>query len=211
MKIARISSARVLDPHRRGAWYGRLAACLAAVSLVLTGCGGAGMFVQPRYDPLEPADFYADGRSARNLPAGAVSVGNATAGNPVLSGKDASGAYVQDIPIPVTEDLMKQGEQRYNIYCAPCHGVAGGGNGVITQHGLKDVPSFHTKTMYDMPAGQYFDTMTNGYGRMLSYGYRVKPEERWAIVAYIRALQLSQNTDPNLLTPEERQKLGSQP
>jgi len=192
---------------RRGSWLWILAASL----FILTGCGGVGMYEQPRYDPLDPADFYADGRSARDIPVGAVPVGDASAGDPVLSGKDASGTLVQEIPVPVTEDLMKRGEERYNIYCSPCHGVDGGGNGVIVQHGLPAPPSFHSRVMYDMPAGQYFETITNGYGRMLPYGYRVKTEERWAIIAYIHALQLSQNTDPNLLTPEERQNLDTQP
>lgn len=205
MKITRNSAS-----DRFILWGGKLLALFAA-ALALAGCFGTGMYEQARYDPLAPSSLFADGRSARPIPAGAIPQGDVTAGNPVLSGKDANGNLVQEIPVPVTLDLLQEGQDRFNTYCAPCHGYTGEGNGVIVQHGLAAPPSFQTADFYQAPAGLYFNVITNGYGRMLSYGYRVKPDERWAIIAYIRALQLSQNANPNLLSPADRQKLESQP
>ncbi len=179
--------------------------------LLLTGCFGAGMYEQPRYNPLSPSDLFPDQRSARPIPAGAIPVGQAVAGNPELSGKDANGNPVQEIPLKVTLELLTQGQERFNTYCAPCHGYQGEGNGVVIQHGMPKPPSFLSTNLYQAPAGHYFDVITNGYGKMLSYGYRVKPDERWAIIAYIRALQLSQNANTSILSPDDLKKLESQP
>lgn len=178
---------------------------------LLTGCFGAGMYEQPRYNPLSPSGLFTDQRSARPIPAGAVPLGQVSVGNPVQSGKDADGNLVQELPIPVTTDLLKEGQERFNTYCAPCHGYTGDGKGVIVQHGMPSPPSFHSEEFYQAPAGRYFDAITNGFGKMLSYGYRVNPEERWAIIAYIRALQLSQNANTSSLNPDDLKKLESLP
>lgn len=190
--------------------YWKLGLLLPAM-LTLAGCFGTGMYQQARYNPLAPSDFFSDGRSARPIPAGAIPQGTVSAGNPVLSGKDANGNPMQEIPVPVTMDLLKEGQDRFTVYCAPCHGTTGDGKGVIVQHGMPQPPSFHTQNLYQAPAGHYFDVITNGFGKMLPYGYRVKADERWAIVAYIRALQLSQNANLQNLTPEDRQKLEALP
>jgi mono/diheme cytochrome c family protein len=190
--------------------YWKLGLLIPAM-LALTGCFGVGMYQQARYNPLAPSDFFSDGRSARPIPAGAIPQGTVAVGNPVLSGKGADGNPVQEIPVPVTMELLQQGQDRFTIYCTPCHGTTGDGKGVIVQHGMPQPPSFHTEAMYQAPAGHYFDVITNGFGKMLPYGYRVKPDERWAIVAYIRALQLSQNANQQNLPPEDRQKLESLP
>jgi mono/diheme cytochrome c family protein len=135
----------------------------------------------------------------------------ASAGNPLLSGKGPDGKPVTQNPLPVTVDLMKRGQQEFNIYCTPCHGYTGAGDGFAVSHGMPQPPSFHSQLIYDLPDGTMFDVITNGFGPMFPYAYRVQPADRWAIIAYIRALQLSQNTNPQLLTPAERQKLESQP
>ena len=179
--------------------------------LFLTGCFGTGMFEQPKYNPLAPSGLFADQRSARPIPAGAVVQGEVSAGNPVLTGKDANGNPVQEIPVKVTEDLLKLGQDKFNTYCAPCHGYQADGKGIIVQHGMPAPPSFNTEQFYQAPAGHFYDVITNGFGKMLSYGYRVKPDERWAIVAYIRALQLSQNANTGILSPDDLKKLESQP
>jgi mono/diheme cytochrome c family protein len=95
--------------------------------------------------------------------------------------------------MPVTTEIIQRGQQRYNIYCSPCHGEMGDGNGMIVQRGLKRPPSYHNERLRKAPIGYFFDVMTNGFGAMLDYSQQVKPEDRWAIAAYIRALQLSQN------------------
>lgn len=179
--------------------------------LFLTGCGGAGMYEQPKYGPLAASNFFPDGRSARPIPAGAIPQGQVTAGNPVLSGMDSSGNPVKDIPVPVTPELVQQGQERFTIYCAPCHGAQGDGKGIIVQFGMPAPPSFHTPDLTQAPAGKFFDVITNGFGKMFSYAYRVKPEERWAIIAYIRALQLGLNVKPDNLTPDQLKQIGTTP
>jgi mono/diheme cytochrome c family protein len=97
------------------------------------------------------------------------------------------------MPFPVTAEVMARGQQRFNIYCSPCHGEAGDGNGMIVQRGLKRPPSYHNERLRKAPVGYFFDVMTNGFGAMLDYSQQVSPRDRWAIAAYIRALQLSQS------------------
>lgn len=188
----------------RWVWLAALAA-----ALLLAGCSD--MITQSRYDPLSPSPLWPDGRSARPIPAGAVAVGMVTAGNPALSGVGSDGNPVKAIPVPVTLDLLKTGQQEFDIYCTPCHGYAGQGDGVATLHGMPKPPSFHTQLIYDMPDGTLFNVITNGYGRMFPYAYRIQPADRWAIVAYIRALELSQNANLKQLTPAEQQKLEAMP
>jgi mono/diheme cytochrome c family protein len=180
-----------------------------ALGLFIAGCSD--MIDQSRYDPLAPSSLWADGRSARPIPTGVVQVGQPIAGNPELSGMGADGKPVTSIPLPVTLDLEQRGQQQFDIYCTPCHGYAGQGNGVATQFGMPAPPSFHTQLIYNLPDGTLFDVITNGYGRMFPYAYRIQPDDRWAIVAYVRALELSQNANPQLLTPAERQKLEALP
>ncbi|HEY3343302.1 MAG TPA: cytochrome c [Anaerolineaceae bacterium] len=184
---------------------------LLGLACVLLVAGCSDMIDQARYDPLSPSPLWADGRSARPVPTGVVQVGQAVAGNPELSGQGADGKAVTSIPIPVTLDLLQRGQQQYDIYCTPCHGYAGQGNGVATQFGMPAPPSFHTQVIYNLPDGTLFDVITNGYGRMFPYAYRIQPDDRWAIIAYVRALQLSQNANPQILTPAERQKLEALP
>ena len=146
---------------------------------------------QPYQRPLVESDFYADKRAARPLVEGTVAHGNERADTYFYSGKMGSedGNFM---PFAVTAEVMQRGQQRYNIYCSPCHGETGDGYGMIVQRGFKRPPSYHNERLRKAPIGYFFDVMTNGFGAMLDYSQQVKPEDRWAIAAYIRALQLSQ-------------------
>ncbi len=166
-------------------------ALLGSALLLLAGCR-EDMQNQPYYRPLRENDFYADKRSARPIIAGTVARGHLDADTYFYTGKIGSndGDYM---PFPVTAEVMARGQQRFNIYCSPCHSELGDGNGMIVQRGYKHPPSYHIDRLRKAPIGYFFDVMTNGYGAMPDYAEQVPPEDRWAIAAYIRALQLSQH------------------
>lgn len=147
---------------------------------------------QPKYDPLEPSDFFADGMASRPRIAGTVARGEIS-GNPFLDSGKIDGADGDGFPFPVTAQILDRGQERFNIYCAVCHGRVGDGNGMIPARGYRRPPSFHTQNLRAAKTGHFFDVMTNGFGSMPSYAVQVPVSDRWAIVAYIRALQLSQN------------------
>jgi mono/diheme cytochrome c family protein len=163
----------------------------ATVLLLLAGCR-SDMQNQPYQRPLAESDFYADKRAARPLVEGTVARGDQRADTYFYTAKigNEDGNYM---PFPVTAEVMQRGQQRFNIYCSPCHGETGDGNGMIVQRGLQRPPSYHAERLRKAPIGHFFDVMTNGYGRMLDYSQQVPPQDRWAIAAYIRALQLSQS------------------
>jgi mono/diheme cytochrome c family protein len=157
---------------------------------------------QPKYDPLEPSDFFADGMSARPRIPGTVARGEL-----LVTGKIA-GTDGDGFPFAVTTQVMNRGQERFNIYCSPCHGRRGDGNGMIPARGLRHPPSFHTESLRTAKTGHFFDVMTNGFGAMPPYNVQVPVSDRWAIIAYIRALQLSQNGTINDLPPAQRAQLG---
>jgi len=146
----------------------------------------------PYQRPLVASDFYADQRSARPIIAGTVARGHLDADTYFYTGKIGSndGDY---LPFAATPEVLARGQQRFNIYCAPCHGELGDGNGMIVQRGFKHPPSYHIERLRKAPIGYFFDVMTHGYGKMPDYSEQVEPADRWAIAAYIRALQLSQH------------------
>jgi len=146
---------------------------------------------QPYQRPLAKSEFYADQRSARSLVEGTVARGNLRADSFFYTGKIGS-EDANYMPFPVTAEVLERGQQRFNIYCSPCHGETGDGNGMIVQRGLKHPPSYHNDRLRKAPIGYFVDVMTNGFGVMLDYSQQVPPADRWAIAAYIRALQLSQ-------------------
>jgi mono/diheme cytochrome c family protein len=111
------------------------------------------------------------------------------------------------LPVPITQTLLARGRERYNIYCSPCHDFTGNGNGMIVQRGFLAPPSYHSDRLRNAPDGHFFNVITNGYGAMYSYGDRVAVPDRWAIIAYIRALQLSQNASSSMLQANELKKL----
>jgi len=150
------------------------------------------MHVQPRYNPLAKSDFFADQRSARPPVPGTVARGDLRADTYFYTGKIAEtpGDY---LPFPASDDVLARGRERYNIYCSPCHSRMGDGNGMIPQRGFRRPPSYHIERLRKAPLGYFFDVMTNGFGAMPDYASQIPPRDRWCIVAYIRALQLSQN------------------
>ncbi len=177
----------------------------------LSGCN-TDLWVQPKTKTLEKNDFFMAGQSARPLVEGAVARGHLREDEVFFTGIQ-NGAWVNDLPMPVTEELLKRGQERYNIYCSPCHGMQGDGEGMITHRGLELVrppATYHTDRLREMPVGHFYNVITNGYGVMYSYAARVEPQDRWAIVAYIRALQLSQNVRYADLTEEERAEMAAQ-
>jgi len=159
-----------------------------------------------RYDPLEASDFFSDGMSARPRVAGTVARGEMTA-DPFFDSGRKNGQVADGFPMPVTLDLVNRGQNRFDIYCAQCHGRVGDGNGMIPARGYRRPPSFHTAVLRNRPTGHYFDVMTNGFGAMPPYRNQVSPQDRWAIVAYIRALQLSQNATVADVPEADRLKL----
>jgi mono/diheme cytochrome c family protein len=182
-------------------------------AFVLAACGLAGcrldMHVQPKYLPLEPSDFFADGRSARQPVAGTVARGELRIDEHLYTGK-VDGKDADTFPFPITANDILRGQERYNIYCSPCHDYTGSGRGMIVMRGFPPPPSFHIDRLRQAPVGHFFDVMTNGNGSMYSYASRVTPEDRWRITAYIRALQLSENAKIDDVPEADRPKLEEQ-
>jgi mono/diheme cytochrome c family protein len=181
-----------------------------AISLLLfTGCQASGnMHSQPYNRPLSASDFFADGRSARNIVAGTVPQTDQKVDDPTVTGINSSGKYLSNIPVPVTNELVKRGQERFDIYCVVCHGIDGHADGKVVTFGFPKPPDLLTDDMKSTLDGDIFNTITNGHGNMLSYGYRVKAPDRWAIIAYLRAMQLKNGHLTQDLTPEELQQLG---
>jgi mono/diheme cytochrome c family protein len=162
---------------------------LLAITL-LTACR-QDMHDQPRFKPLAQSDFFTDLRSARMPIDGTVARGQLREDAYFYTGK--LGANPGDfMPFPINVDALARGRERFNIYCTPCHSRTGDGNGMIVQRGFRPPPSFHTERLRKAPLGYFFDVMTNGFGAMPDYASQIPPRDRWCIVAYIRALQLSQ-------------------
>jgi hypothetical protein len=181
-----------------------------AAAGLLALCAGCrqDMHVQPRYNPFDPADFFEDGQSARTPVAGTVPRGDlATGPQELLYTGKVNGAVADEFPFPVTREVLARGRERFNIYCEPCHGMAGDGDGMIVQRGFRHPPSLHSASLRSAPAGHFFDVISNGFGVMYPYGYRIAPRDRWAIVSYVRALQLSRQASINDVPAEERKKL----
>jgi len=176
-----------------------------AIVVGIAGCHDD-MYNQPRYEPLERSDFFDDGRASRDLPAGTVPYQDPPTNTPLATARH-NGALLQDIPIPVNRELLNRGQERFNIYCSVCHGRTGEGNGMVVERGYRRPPSYHTDRLRGLPVGHLFEVITNGYGVMPSYAKQVSVTDRWAIAAYIRALQLSQYADADSLPEPLRQTL----
>jgi len=158
---------------------------------------------QPKYKPLAPSDFFSDGRSARQLVKGTMPYSPEAKATPPIT--DLSKAPT--LPFALTPQVMDRGQERFNIYCAPCHGRLGYGNGMVVQRGFRAPPSYHIDRLRQAPVGHFYDVMTNGFGAMPSYADKVAPDDRWSITAYIRALQLSQRATLNDAPPAVRSQL----
>jgi hypothetical protein len=159
--------------------------------LMLAGCR-QDMHDQPRFKPLAMSDFYPDLRSERPPVEGTVARGQLHEDTYFYTGKVGNnpGDYM---PFPVTKDVLDRGQQRFDIYCAPCHSRMGDGNGIVVQRGFRAPPSYHTDRLRKAPLGYFFEVMTYGFGAMPTYAPQIPARDRWCIVAYIRALQLSQS------------------
>lgn len=157
---------------------------------------------QPRFEPFEESAFFGDGASSRLPVEGTVARGQLRLDDHFYTGR-VNGRLVDTFPFTVTVEILERGHERYDIFCSPCHGLLGDGNGIVTEYGMRKPDSFHDPDVRDEPPGFYFETITDGTRIMPSYASRIPPEDRWAIVAYIRALQLSQNADPAQAPPGE--------
>jgi mono/diheme cytochrome c family protein len=168
------------------------------------------MWVQPKTSPLSASEFFSDGSSARPLVPGTIPRGHLREDGAFYTGIE-NGKWVDKIPVPITMDLLKRGRDRFSIYCTPCHGQLGDGQGMIAKRGFqlkRPVGNYHSDRLRKMPIGHFYDVITNGYGAMYSYASRIEPQDRWAVVAYIRVLQLSQHSSVKDLSTEEKSKIG---
>lgn len=165
--------------------------CLA-VSLCLLPACRRDMFEQPKSNPLGPSDFFQNGADSRPLPPHTVARGHWDNDEAFYTGMIGTN-LVATFPFPITSKVLERGRERFDINCVPCHGETGEGNGIVVQRGFPAPPSYHIDSLRNAPVGHFFDVMTRGYGVMYPYASRVTPADRWAIVAYIRALQLSQH------------------
>jgi mono/diheme cytochrome c family protein len=164
----------------------------------------------PRYEPLEASTFFTDGGSSRMLVANTVARGQLREDEHLYTGKVA-GQLVAEFPMPVTADTMARGRERFDVFCAPCHGRTGEGAGVIVLRGFRRPPSYYEERLVTAPVGYLFDVMTNGFGAMQDYSAQVPVADRWAIAAYIRALQLSRRGTATDVPADRRAELDRSP
>lgn len=179
-----------------------------AIFLLITACR-QDMQDQPKYVPLRPTDFFADGRSARPKIEGTVARGELRADPAFYTGKRGDN-FIDQLPFPVTRAVLERGQARFNIYCSPCHGRLGNGLGMIVRRGLRRPPSYHIDRLRQVPVGYFYDVITNGFGAMADYSAQVTPRDRWAIAAYIRVLQYSQEASIHDVPPAVRSRLEGQ-
>ncbi|HEX3682606.1 MAG TPA: cytochrome c [Bryobacteraceae bacterium] len=177
--------------------YRRKVAVMAALASALcaTACR-QDMHNQPRYKPFAATSFFGDGRSERPVIEDTVARGQLHLDQARYTGKE-NGKDIAYFPIQITRADVARGQERFNIFCSPCHGRLGDGHGMIVSRGLRQPPSYYDPRLVNAPVGHFFDVMSNGYGAMYSYASRVPVDDRWRIAAYIRALQLSQNAGGN--------------
>jgi mono/diheme cytochrome c family protein len=182
-------------------------ALVLLVALAATACR-QDMHDAPRYEPLEASTFFANGQSARPLLAGTVARGFLREDDHLYTGK-VEGVLAETFPMEVTGAVMARGQERFDVFCAPCHGRTGVGDGMIVQRGFRAPPSFHDDRLRGAPAGYFFDVMTNGFGAMQDFASQVPVADRWAITAYIRALQLSQSAPATDVPADRRAELDA--
>ena len=193
---------------RRGTRMRAPRVLLLLLAVCLTSCR-QDMQDQPKYIPLRPTTFFTDGRSERPLVDGTVARGHLQADTVFYTGKMAD-KPVDAFPFPITRDVLNRGQERYNIYCSPCHDRLGYGKGMIARRGFNRPPpaSYHIDRLRQAPAGYFFDVITNGLGAMPDYAAQIEPYDRWAIVAYVRVLQFSQNASIHDVPPGARDQLS---
>ena len=182
---------------------------LTSAFCLLTAAAGCrqDMHNGPTGQPLRESLFVKGTSVSRPLVEGTVARGTLQDDAAFFTGK-SGGVGLDALPFPLTAEVLDRGEGRYNIYCSPCHGLSGNGDGMIVKRGYRQPPSYHVERLRTAPLGQYYDVMTNGFGAMPDYRAQITPRDRWAIAAYVRALQLSQNAPAAEFPQEERQKLS---
>jgi mono/diheme cytochrome c family protein len=190
-------------------WRTALAVCAA---LLLAGCAQK-MADQPKVKPLAGSDFFADGQGARPLPPDTVFRSDSADDDLLNTGK-VNGEDAEVFPFPITKDVLLRGQERFNIFCSVCHDRTGSARGMVVQKGYAEPPVLTSQRLIDSPVGHFFDVITNGFSaadQMPSYAAQIPVRDRWAIVAYLRALQLSQNARLDDVPPEVRPTLEAQP
>ena len=183
----------------------RRATYVLLIAGVLVGCR-QDMHDTPRIEAFEANGFFADNRGSRTPPAGTVARGWLREDEALETGK-VDGQLVDTLPMAITHDDLKRGQQRFNIYCSPCHGRLGDGNGMVVQRGLRQAASYHTDRLRQERIGYFFDVITNGFGAMQGYAEQVPVRDRWLIAAYVRALQFSQNAKVDDVPADKRGEL----
>jgi len=200
-------------PRRRGdahrTWR-RSAVCAVVLAATALAACRQDMHDQPKYIPLRESTFFGDKRSARPVVAGTVARGQLREDALLYTGK-IDGADATILPFPADEALLRRGRERFDIFCSPCHARTGEGDGMIVRRGYRHPPSLHDDRLRNAPIGHFFDVMTNGFGAMPDYAAQVPPEDRWAIAAYIRALQLSAHASIADVPPADRARLEEAP
>jgi mono/diheme cytochrome c family protein len=205
-----------------------LAIGLCGLGLALSGCRGMksekppihpnlNMDFNERFEEQEANPFFADNAAMRQPVAGTVARGQlrTTENAPFYYGRSADGNYVQTIPVALTDDFLGRGETIYNVYCTPCHGIAGDGQGIIMTgkggngYGYTQAPSYHTDRLRDASDGYIYDVIANGVRNMAGYAHQIEPQDRWAVVSYVRALQLSQAAAETDVPSAELERLRS--
>ena len=186
---------------------GPLVACCLAVGLLAAGCR-QDMHDQPKIKPYAKSDFFTDRRSARPPVDGTIARGQLRQDAVLYTGR-AAGKPVEAFPFPVSAEVMARGRERFDIFCSPCHGRTGAGDGMIVRRGYRKPPTFHQDRLRQAAPGYTFDVITNGFGAMPDYAQQIPVRDRWAIVAYIKALQRSQNAAAGTLPAEARAALDA--
>jgi mono/diheme cytochrome c family protein len=181
---------------------------LIAAALVLLTCAACrqDMHDQPKYTAYKPSDFFADKRSARPTVEGTIAQGHLNEDELLYAGR-VGGQPATMFPFAIDEPLMRRGRERYDIFCSPCHGLTGDGDGMVVQRGYRRPPSFHIDRLREAPPGHIYDVITNGFGAMPDYVAQIPVRDRWAIAAYMRALQLSQNSVASQLPADMQGRL----
>jgi hypothetical protein len=186
---------------------------LALAAIVLAGCR-QDMHDQPKYKPLRESEIFADKRSARPLVEGTIARGMLREDTVFYTGKDEHG-FVAALPVKLTPELLARGQTEFQVFCSPCHGRTGRGDGMVVQRGYKHPPSYHVDRLRQMPIGYFFDVMTIGVGAMPDYAAQIAPADRWAIAAYVRTLQYSQYAPASVVAADKRglldRSLGAKP
>jgi mono/diheme cytochrome c family protein len=181
---------------------------LAGLGLLAAGCR-QDMHDQPKLEPLEASTVFGNGAGSRPMVEGTVARGQLRNDEPFYTGRTSDDEFVTELPLEIDQELLGRGQSRFNAYCSPCHGRVGDGDGMVVQRGFKHPKSFHELRLRESPVGYFFHVITNGFGEMSSYAAQIPPRDRWAVVAYIRALQLSQNVPVEQLGAEALAKIES--